>query len=66
MKQTVEGIFLFVKDNGIGMSESIKIEESNTLGLQLVTSLTEQMGGQLSLKCNNGTEVTILFNYDFE
>ena len=37
------------QDNGVGIPESFNLQISNTLGLQLVSSLTEQLGGILSI-----------------
>ncbi len=54
-----ESYRIVVQDNGIGFPEDIDIENSDTLGLQLVTSLTAQMGGMLNIKSGNGTIVTI-------
>ena len=50
-----------VSDNGIGIPENIDIEDLNSLGIQLVTSLVDQLDGELELKRNNGTEFTIRF-----
>jgi PAS domain S-box-containing protein len=52
---------LFVSDNGVGIPENIDIEKLDTLGMQLVVSLVEQLGGELEMKRNNGTEFTITF-----
>lgn len=52
---------LSVSDNGIGIPEGLKIEDLDSLGLQLVTSLVDQLNGELGLKGNNGTEFTIKF-----
>jgi two-component sensor histidine kinase len=46
---------------GIGIPEDLKIEDLDSLGLQLVTSLVDQLDGELQLKRNNGTEFTIKF-----
>ncbi|HEY3363432.1 MAG TPA: sensor histidine kinase, partial [Methanosarcina sp.] len=53
---------LRVSDNGVGIPENIEIEELNSLGLQLVTTLVDQLDGELELKRNNGTEFIIRFN----
>lgn len=53
---------LFVSDNGIGIPEDLNIEGLDSLGLQLVTSLVDQLDGELQLKKDNGTEFTIKFN----
>jgi PAS domain S-box-containing protein len=52
---------LTVSDNGVGMPESFNFENSDSLGLQLVTILVDQLGGELELKRHNGTEFTIRF-----
>ena len=43
-------------DNGIGLPLSLDIENSKTLGLQLVSSLCEQIGGDLKMIGYAGTE----------
>ncbi len=48
---------LSVADNGIGIPEDLNIEDLDSLGLQLVTSLVDQLEGKLELKGNNGTEL---------
>ena len=52
---------LTISDNGIGIPENLEIEELNSLGLQLVTSLVDQLDGELELKRNGGTEFIIRF-----
>jgi len=52
---------LTVSDDGVGIPENLNIEDLDSLGLQLVTSLVDQLDGELELKRNNGTEFTIKF-----
>jgi two-component sensor histidine kinase len=52
---------LTVSDDGIGLPEYFNLENTDSLGLQLVTSLAEQLDGELVLKRHNGTEFTIKF-----
>jgi two-component sensor histidine kinase len=52
---------LTVSDNGVGIPEDLDIEELDSLGMQLVTSLVDQLDGELKLKRNNGTEFVIRF-----
>jgi PAS domain S-box-containing protein len=52
---------LRVKDNGVGMPESLDIQNSETLGLQLITALVDQLGGKLKVKKGRGTEFIIGF-----
>jgi two-component sensor histidine kinase len=53
---------LKIKDNGKGMPGNIQIEESNTLGLKLVSLLVRQIRGDIKYHVNGGTEFTIEFN----
>ncbi len=52
---------LTVSDNGVGIPENLEIEDLDTLGFQLVTTLVDQLDGELELKKNNGTEFTMRF-----
>lgn len=53
---------LTISDNGVGISENLDIEELDSLGLQLVTFLVDQLDGELELKKGNGTEFIIRFS----
>jgi two-component sensor histidine kinase len=48
-------------DNGVGIPESLNIKETQTLGLQLVDTLIEQIGGSLTLDRTKGTKFIIEF-----
>jgi PAS domain S-box-containing protein len=52
---------LTVLDNGIGILEDFNSEDSGSLGLQLVAILVDQLGGELELKRDTGTEFIIRF-----
>ena len=54
-------LILSVSDNGVGIPENFDIENLDSLGLQLVTSLVDQLDGELKIKRNNGTEFIIRF-----
>ena len=53
------GYILTVSDNGVGIPENINIEDSDTLGIQLVTILVDQLDGELELNRDSGTEFII-------
>jgi PAS domain S-box-containing protein len=55
---------LKVSDNGVGIPESFNSERSETLGLQLVAILVDQLGGELELKRDSGTEFVIRFTVE--
>ena len=52
---------LTVSDNGVGIPQSVNIKDSDTLGIQLVTILADQLDGELELKRDSGTEFVIRF-----
>ncbi|MDQ1255117.1 MAG: hypothetical protein QG646_4396, partial [Euryarchaeota archaeon] len=49
-------LILSVSDNGVGIPKNLHIENLDSLGLQLVTSLVDQLKGELEIKRNKGTE----------
>jgi len=53
---------LTVADNGDGFPEEIDYQNTNSLGLQIVNILVEQIEGCIELKRNNGTEFSIYFS----
>ncbi|MPM68068.1 hypothetical protein SDC9_114994 [bioreactor metagenome] len=55
------GFILTVSDNGIGIPEHFNIEDSETLGIQLVTTLVDQLDGKLEVNMDCGTEFCIKF-----
>ena len=52
---------LTVADNGEGIPESFEMEYAETSGLRLVNKLVKQLGGNLKLNLNGGTEFKIIF-----
>jgi PAS domain S-box-containing protein len=52
---------LTVEDNGKGIPEEVKFPSADSLGLQLVNLLIEQINGCIELKRNHGTKFTIRF-----
>jgi PAS domain S-box-containing protein len=55
------GFILKVADDGVGISESIDLKNPKSLGIQLVTTLVDQLNGRFELKRNSGSEFTINF-----
>jgi two-component sensor histidine kinase len=52
---------LTVSDSGIGIPKDFELEDSNSLGLQLVKILVDQLGGEIELKRDSGTKFCIRF-----
>ena len=54
---------LIVSDNGVGIPETLDIKNAESLGLRMITNLTERsLHGKVSINRNNGTEFKIIFN----
>ncbi|HMD96805.1 MAG TPA: PAS domain S-box protein [Terriglobia bacterium] len=52
---------LVVRDNGVGFPRSMDFRNTQSLGLQLVNALTDQLGGTIQMHANGGTEFQIEF-----
>lgn len=58
----VDGLYhLIISDDGVGIPPQIDFDETETLGLQLVHTLVNQLEGTVDLIRNNGTEFKIIF-----
>lgn len=51
---------LMIKDDGSGAA-ALDFENSTTLGMELVKTLTEQLEGTIEVNTKNGTEISITF-----
>jgi len=56
-----DSLILTVSDTGIGFPEGIDFRNTDTLGMQLVNSLVEQLEGTITLDRSKGTRVRIEF-----
>ena len=52
---------LIVSDDGIGLPADFDIENAESLGLQLVTTLVTQVSGELEIDVSSGTKFNIVF-----
>jgi len=60
-KQTRTHTQLRVSDNGIGLPRNFDFKETQSLGLQLVATLTDQLQGKIELRNKSGTTFIITF-----
>lgn len=58
-KQEGSGIRLSIKDDGIGLPAGLNYREIDSLGLQIVHLLAEQMNGSVEVDTSEGTEFKI-------
>ena len=61
LKRLLNKYELTVSDNGIGFPEDLDFRNTNSLGLQLVNNLVEQIDGEITLEYGQGTKFTIIF-----
>jgi two-component sensor histidine kinase len=52
---------LEVRDDGAGLPADFNVEAQTSLGLGIVRSLARQLGGRLSMECDNGTVCRVAF-----
>jgi PAS domain S-box-containing protein len=53
---------LTVQDNGCGFPLDVDFRATDSLGLQLVNALTEQLAGTIALERHDGTAFTLMFH----
>ena len=52
---------MIVSDNGVGFTQDYNIENSDSLGLKIVNSLTEQIDGEIKIEISNGSKFILNF-----
>ena len=52
---------MVIRDDGVGLPKNLEVTQTESLGLQLVTMLVEQLQGTLSVVNKKGTSYEILF-----
>ncbi len=55
-------VLLSVQDDGIGLPTGLDVFRESSMGMTLVTSLVDQIGGSLSVDCTGGTAFTVTFH----
>jgi two-component sensor histidine kinase len=61
LKKEKNDYILMIMDNGIGIHDNFDLEKSESLGMQLINNLTDQIDGELKLDTSHGTKITIKF-----
>ncbi|MDY9924611.1 PAS domain S-box protein [Methanobacterium sp.] len=59
-----EGYFLEVADNGVGLPDNFDLENTNSLGLLIVQTLTMQLKGSLEIEKDEGVIFKLFFSED--
>lgn len=63
LSKSPDTVTLKIHDSGVGMPADFKIDESDSLGMQLIQALTSQLEGELKVSVENGTTFEITFPY---
>ena len=63
LKREDNNINITFSDNGTGLDDKLNLKNPDSLGLQLVQTLVAQLEGTSDIKCHNGLEYKINFNY---
>lgn len=61
LKEKNSTITLVVGDNGVGLTKEFDINQTETLGLQLVMTLVEQLDGNIKIETKQGIKYFITF-----
>jgi two-component sensor histidine kinase len=61
IKKEGDSNYLIVRDNGVGLPSDTDLQNKDTLGLQIVTTLVNQLGGTLNYTHDGGTAYTLTF-----
>ena len=62
LKEINEVVFIEISDDGIGLPFDFKNPTTDTLGLQLVSTLIDQLDGEINVDTQNGTKYLINFD----
>lgn len=63
LKTDKENIYLSIADNGVGLPKNLDFRNTESLGLQLVTTLVEQINGTITQENTTGTTYNIIFKH---
>jgi two-component sensor histidine kinase len=61
LKEKNSTITLVVGDDGVGLTKDFDINQTETLGLQLVMTLIEQLEGNIKIETKQGIKYFITF-----
>jgi len=64
LSQIEEQITLVVADNGIGIHPASVDSEFNSLGMELMKGLSEDINGKIHFETAKGTKITVVFAVD--
>lgn len=60
-KEDDESLLLNIADNGTGIAKDVDLSQRNTMGMQLMQTLSEQLDGNMTIESKEGAIVKICF-----
>ncbi len=57
-----DNMILTVNDNGLGLPKDIDIEKSQSMGMQLISALAQQLHAKININRDNGTTFEFVFS----
>ncbi|MBN2771298.1 MAG: sensor histidine kinase [Spirochaetes bacterium] len=64
ISKTGNVVSIIVQDNGVGITERRRLNDTPGFGLTIINMLTEQLGGTYTIESQNGTKFIIEFEYE--
>ena len=64
-QQPANHFLLHISDTGRGLPEDFNIKRTQSVGMNLMQGLSEDINGVFAINNNHGTEINISFVYDF-
>ena len=62
VKVVDQQVHITIADDGIGLPEDYNYMESDSLGIQLIVTLIEQLDGRIKIENSNGLKYFIIFD----
>jgi two-component sensor histidine kinase/tetratricopeptide (TPR) repeat protein len=56
-------LLLTIQDNGVGLPATFDVHTKGSMGMNLMQGLSEDIGGKFTISNQNGTVISIAFNY---
>jgi len=64
LHRSADNIVLEISDNGIGLPQNIGEAKLNSLGVQLLKGLSEDINGRITFENRDGAKITVIFSVD--
>lgn len=66
IKQEKEWYFIYISDNGIGLSEEFEKDRNSNLGMDIIWNLVKQLDGSVNMISDNGLKYSIILKREIK